>query len=333
MRDIRWGMIGCGEVAEIKSGPAFYKASHSKLVAVMRRNGNLAEDFARRHGVPRWHTDADAIIEANDIDAIYIATHPDSHSYYALRCAAAGKAIYVEKPMALQLSDCVAMVDACEAAGVPLWVAYYRRKLERFVAVKNLLSAGAIGIPQAVVVRHLMSAPEESATSSATMAWRRDVTKGGGQFIEGACHTLDLLDFYFGAVEEVKAFVDNRVGVFASEDVVAASFRFSRGVLGTGIWCYAAGRDDESCEIVGSTGSLKFSVTRASPIEVMRRHVCQMISVGDPEHVQQPLIQSIVNEMNDVGMCPSTGHSALRTAHALDTIMRSFWARQQLCLG
>jgi 1,5-anhydro-D-fructose reductase (1,5-anhydro-D-mannitol-forming) len=328
MRDVRWGMIGCGEVAEIKSGPAFYKARHSRLVAVMRRNGALAEDFARRHGVARWHTDADAIIEADDIDAIYIATHPDSHLDYTLRCAAAGKAIYVEKPMALQLSDAVAMIEACEAAGVPLWVAYYRRKLERFVAVKNLLSDGAIGIPQAVVIRHLVSAPQGS-TSSASMAWRRDVARGGGQFVEGACHTLDLLDFYFGAVEEVRAFVDNRAGAFASEDVVAASFRLATGVLGTGIWCYAAGREDESCEIVGSAGSLRFSVTRASPIELARRHASELIPVGDPEHVQQPLIQSIVDEMNGVGRCPSTGHSALRTAHALDAVMRNFWARQQ----
>lgn len=329
MRDVRWGMIGCGEVAEIKSGPAFYKARHSRLVAVMRRNGDLAEDFARRHGVPRWHTDADAIIEADDIDAVYIATHPDSHSDYALRCAAAGKAIYVEKPMALQLADCVAMVQACEAAGVPLWVAYYRRMLQRFVAVKDLLSAGAIGIPQAVVVRHLLSVPQGSTNASAALAWRRDVTKGGGQFIEGACHTLDLLDFYFGPVEEVRAFVDNRAGAFASEDVVAASFRLAGGVLGTGIWCYAAGREDESCEIVGSTGSLRFSVTRASPIERVSRDASELIPVGDPEHVQQPLIQSIVDEMNGVGRCPSTGHSALRTAHALDTVMRSFWARRQ----
>lgn len=328
MRDVRWGMIGCGEVAEIKSGPAFYKARHSRLVAVMRRNGDLAEDFARRHAVARWHTDADAIIEADDIDAVYIATHPDSHSYYALRCAAAGKPIYVEKPMALQLSDCVAMVEACEAAGVPLWVAYYRRKLERFIAIKNLLCAGAIGIPQAVVVRQFLSAPEESTATSVSLAWRRDVTKGGGQFIEGACHTLDLLDFYFGSVEEVKALVDNRGGAFASEDVVAASFRLSSGVLGTGIWCYAAGIEDEFCEIVGSAGSLRFSVTRASPIEVVSRHATQLFSVGDPEHVQQPLIQSIVDEMNGVGVCPSTGRSALRTAHAVDAIMRGFWARQ-----
>src|SRR5882672_698824 len=124
MKTIRWGVIGCGDVAEVKSGPGFYKAGNSQLVAVMRRNGALAADFARRHNVPRWHVDADAIIRANDIDAVYIATHTDSHHEYTLRCAAAGKPVYVEKPMALHLRQCIEMVEACEANKVPLWVGY-----------------------------------------------------------------------------------------------------------------------------------------------------------------------------------------------------------------
>ena len=101
MKTIRWGMIGCGDVAEVKSGPGFYRADNSTLVAVMRRNGTLAEDYARRHKVPRWHDDADAIIKADDIDAVYIATLTDTHLDYALRSAKAGKPIYVEKPMAM----------------------------------------------------------------------------------------------------------------------------------------------------------------------------------------------------------------------------------------
>src|SRR5947207_6563790 len=84
MKTIRWGMIGCGDVTERKSGPGFAKAASSELIAVMRRNGALAEDYARRHGVPRWHDDADAIIHAPDIDAVYVATLTDSHCEYTL---------------------------------------------------------------------------------------------------------------------------------------------------------------------------------------------------------------------------------------------------------
>src|SRR4030095_10215885 len=153
MKTIRWGMIGCGDVTEVKSGPGFYKAEHSALVAVMRRNGALAADYARRHGVARWHDDAEAIIRAPDIDAVYIATLTDTHCDYTLRCAAAGKPVYVEKPMALTYTECTAMVDACRAAKVPLWVGYYRRALPRFLKVRELIESRAIGLVRLVGTR------------------------------------------------------------------------------------------------------------------------------------------------------------------------------------
>ena len=70
MKTIRWGIIGCGDVTEIKSGPGFQKARGSELVAVMRRNGNLAEDYARRHRVPKWYDKADALIHDDAVDVV-----------------------------------------------------------------------------------------------------------------------------------------------------------------------------------------------------------------------------------------------------------------------
>ena len=76
---VRWGIIGVGDVTERKSGPGFQQAERSELVAVMRRRGDLAADYARRHDVPRWYDDADELINDPDVDAVYIATPPDSH--------------------------------------------------------------------------------------------------------------------------------------------------------------------------------------------------------------------------------------------------------------
>ena len=233
-RTIRWGIVGCGEVAEVKSGPGFQKAAHSTLVAVMRRDAARAEDFARRHGVPRWHTDADAIFEAPDIDAVYIATLPDTHREYALRCAAAGKAVYVEKPMAMDAGECDAMVAACAAAGVPLWVGYYRRALPRFLAVRDRLREGAIGEVREVVSRQSQRA---ATPGSGVRAWRADPARsGGGAFFEGAVHTLDFLDFLFGPLEVVDAHAESRAGDARLEDRVDASYRFAGGVAGRGSW-------------------------------------------------------------------------------------------------
>src|SRR5690348_3615465 len=114
MHTIRWGIIGVGDVTEIKSGPAFYKADHSQLVAVMRRNGDKARDFAERHDVPHWYDDADALIHDEEVDAVYIATPPDSHESYTLKVAAAGKPVYCEKPMARTYAECQVMVEACQ---------------------------------------------------------------------------------------------------------------------------------------------------------------------------------------------------------------------------
>ena len=142
MKTIRWGMIGCGDVTEVKSGPGFQKAEHSSLVAVMRRNGKLAEDYARRHNVPRWYDKAASLINDPEVDAVYIATPPASHKDYTLMCAAVGKPVYVEKPMALSFAECHAMIDNCRQANVPLFVAYYRRALDRFLKIKELIEIG-----------------------------------------------------------------------------------------------------------------------------------------------------------------------------------------------
>jgi predicted dehydrogenase len=333
MKTIRWGMIGCGEVAEVKSGPGFYKARHSQLVAVMRRDRARAADFARRHNVPRWHDDADAIIEADDIDAVYIATLTDSHHDYTLRCAAARKPVYVEKPMALELAHCIEMADACKANRVPLWVAYYRRTLPRFVAVRDAIAAGEIGDVRMVSVRQLQRAPSAAELGAPALAWRADAARGGGLFFEGVGHTLDILDFLLGPIADVHAFADNQAGEHATEDVVVAGFRFASHVYGSGTWCYASGIDDESVDVVGSRGTIRFSITRPVPIRVTTQAGATEMPIGDPPHVQQPLIQSIVDELNGEGRCPSSGESALRTARVLDAIVRDYRERARPSRG
>jgi predicted dehydrogenase len=327
MKTIRWGMIGCGDVTEVKSGPGFRKATNSTLVAVMRRNGALAADYARRHGVPRWHDDAEAIIGAGDIDAVYIATLTDTHRDYALRCAAAGKPVYVEKPMAMTHAQCVEMIDACRAAGVPLWVGYYRRALPRFLAVRDLVENGAIGPVRMAITRQLQRLP---ALAPGELPWRIDPAKsGGGLFFEMVCHTLDFLDYLLGPIEEVRAFAGNQARAYRPEDVVVASYRFASGAYGSGAWCYTTDTDEEYNEIVGAKGRIRFSTYAPVPIRLYRGDAVEERPVADPPHVHQPLIQTIVDELNGHGQCPSTGESAARTAWVLDRMLAEFRAEMR----
>jgi predicted dehydrogenase len=327
MKTIRWGMIGCGDVAEIKSGPGFYKADRSRLVAVMRRNGALAADYARRHGVERWHDDADAIIRAPDIDAVYVATLTDSHREYVLRCAAAGKPVYVEKPMAMDHAQCQEMITACRSAHVPLWVGYYRRALPRFLAVRDLIENNAIGPVRMVIIRQFQPLPPADQLTGGSLPWRiNSALSGGGFFFEMVCHTLDFLDYVLGPIETVRAFAGNQARAYPPEDIVAASYRFASGAYGSGAWCFTADFEEQYNEIIGANGRIRFSTYAPVPIRLTRGATTEEIAVGDPPHVHQPLIQTIVDELNGKGHCPSTGETAARTAWVMDQMLDEFRA-------
>lgn len=327
MHTIRWGIIGCGNVTEVKSGPGFQKARHSALVAVMRRDGALAADYARRHNVPRWYDQAEDLIHDPEVDAVYIATPPNAHHDYTVAVAAAGKPVYVEKPMALHHAECQAMVAACQAAGVPLWVAYYRRCLPRFVKIKALLAEGTIGAPRTVTVRFYRNWIQPT---DGQLPWRVEpAIAGGGFFVDLAAHTLDYLDYFLGPIVQVQGYAGNQGGYYRAEDVVTGSFVFASGVHGNGIWCFDSYHRVDETEIIGNAGKLTFSSFGTEPIRLTTQTGVTEFPEPTPDHVQQPLIQTIVDELNGVGHCPSTGESAARTNWVMDQMLQGYYRRQE----
>jgi predicted dehydrogenase len=322
MPTIRWGMIGAGNVTEVKSGPGFRKATNSNLVAVMRRNGALAEDYARRHGVPKWYDDAQRLIADPDVDAVYIATPPDTHPLYAQMVAAAGKPVYVEKPMARTLAECEAMIAACQNAHVPLFVAYYRRAMPRFLKIKELLDKGAIGAVRSVqITLHRRVNPAHSHPSF----WRVvPEIAGGGHFVDLGSHMLDFLDYVLGPIQEARGFAVNQAGDYAAEDHVAASFAFESDVIGTGDWCFSAFQDCDRTEIIGTTGRIVYSTFDERPLKLVTANGTEAFPIPYPEHVQQPLIQTIVDQLNGEGVCPSSGDSAIRTTRIIDQLLAEY---------
>ena len=318
MKTIRWGIIGCGDVTEVKSGPGFQKADNSSLVAVMRRNGKLAEDYARRHGVPKWYDNADALIQDSEVDAVYIATPPYAHKEYTLLCAQAGKPVYVEKPMALNFAECQEMLAACRLAGVPLFVAYYRRSLPRFLKVKELLDAGAIGSVRAVTMALYMPLPNE-------LDWHyAPEVGGGGKFVDMGCHTLDFLDYVLGPIRSVKGFAGNLGGRYPAEDSVAGAFEFESGVQAVGIWSFTTFKMFDQAEIVGTKGKISFSSFDTEPVMLTTNEGITEFAIDNPLHVHQPLTQTIVDELNGLGACPSTAESGARTTWVMDQLLEEY---------
>ena len=323
MTVIRWGIVGCGDVTEVKSGPAFAKAQGSALVAVMRRTAHLAEDYARRHGVPRWYADAEALARDSEVDALYVATPPDGHLDGVRLAARHGKPVYVEKPMARTHAECVAMIDACRDAGVPLFTAYYRRALPRFVKVKALVDAGAVGDVRAVSIR----LTRRHVPIDGAVPWRVDPQiAGGGLFVDLASHTLDLLDHVLGPITEVHGGAANQGGFYAAEDIVTGSLAFASGARGTGFWCFTADQDEDVVEIIGSAGRLTFSTFDDRPVLLAHGGEPKAFVIPHPPHVQQPLIQSIVDELHGHGRCVSTGESGARTNRVMDALLAGYRA-------
>jgi len=324
---IRWGILGCGAVCEVKSGPALQRAVGSELVAVMRRSADKAADYARRHNVPRWTDDADALIRDADVDAVYVATPPGSHCHYALRVCAAGKPAYVEKPMARNHSECRRMVDAFAAADLPLFVAYYRRGLPRFRKVRDLLAAGAIGRVTGVScrLRRPVFRPEGPAPP-----WRLiPAQSGGGLFVDLGSHTLDILDFLLGPLQDVAGTAANVASPYEVEDRVVMHFRTPAGAAGVGSWNFAAAEPEDRIEIDGADGQIALSTFGQEPVALRTAAGQEHFDLPNPPHIQQPLIQMVVDALEGRGACPSTGTSAARTSRVMDTVLRDYYGSRR----
>ncbi len=321
---IRWGIIGCGSVTEVKSGPALQRADGSRLVAVMRRTPDKAEDYARRHGVPRWYTDIDGLIGDTEVDAVYVATPPGNHLESALAVCAAGKPAYVEKPLARTYTECISLIERFREAGVKLYSAYYRRALPRFLKVKELLDEGKIGTLSGVDYR--FTRPDHREIRADSLPWRlRAKESGGGLFMDLGSHTLDLLDFLVGPLDEVRGHAANRASDCAVEDTVTMEFSTKHGALGTASWNFAGGPTEDRLEITGTDGRISFSTFGDEPVSLSTRRGDEQFPFKNPYHIQQPMVQTVVDDLLGKGQCLSTAESAARTSLVMDTVLSEFY--------
>ncbi|MCU0399947.1 MAG: Gfo/Idh/MocA family oxidoreductase [Algoriphagus sp.] len=324
--EIRWGVLGVGNVCELKSAPAMNHIPHSKLVAVMRRDEAKVKDYAARHGVSRWYTSAKDLIHDPDVNAIYIATPPNAHLELTRLAAEAGKPVYVEKPMARNYAECMEMISVCEKYEVPLFVAYYRRALPHFVKIKQLMDVGEIGEIRTVHI-NLKQILEPDIIAKLENNWRiNPEVSGGGYFFDLASHQLDLLDFFFGKITHASGFSSNQAKAYEAEDVVVGSFAFESGVMGTGTWCFSTSASAEIDEVIidGSKGQIRFATFGKGEFTLIKDHEEPLyFQVELPKHIQQPLIKSIVGELLGTDQCPSKGESGARANWVMGELVKT----------
>ncbi len=321
MHQIKWGIIGCGDVTEIKSGPAFNKIPGSSLVAVMRRDAAKAEDYAKRHQVPRWYKDAAQLIADPEVNAIYIATPPGSHESYALAAIHAGKPVYVEKPMCLDHAGAIRMAAAAASNNVKLTVAHYRRQQPMFKKIRQLLSELTIGPPLLVrleLFRLPLTADELADTRN---AWRIDpAISGGGLFHDLAPHQLDLMYHFFGPVQKVSGVAMNQGGQYQADDLVSGNIIFENGTVFAGTWWFNAPFAKDVCEITGTKGSIRFSIFGNYSIEITVDGKTTILDLDPLQHVQQPMIEAVVKYFSEDAENPCSGEEGAEVMKVMDSL-------------
>ena len=321
MKILKWGFIGCGEVVETKSGPAFSEVEGSGVVAVMSRTEQRARTFATRHGISRWYTDAQELIDDPEVNAVYIATPPSSHATYAIMAMKAGKPVYVEKPLAASYEDCARINRISEQTGVPCFVAYYRRYLPYFQRVKEIVESGSIGQILNVQIRYT-EPPRKSdkeLMAQHKLSWRlQPEIAGGGYFYDMAPHQLCITD--------AQGICANRGGLYEAEDSVSASFLFENGLPGSGSWCYVAHESarEDCIEIIGTQGLVSFSVFDYKPIRLQTSKGEENITVPNPPYVQYPIIKAVIEHLQGLAVCTCTSVSATPVNWVMDRILGKF---------
>ena len=324
MSTINWGIIGCGNVTEVKSGPAFYKSNNSKLVAVMRRNAEKAADFAKRHNVAKWYDDGEKLINDPEIDAVYIATPPASHIDYALSALKKGHNVYVEKPVTLNAAEARTLADAVKQSKGKLSVAHYRRAMPMFIFIKDLIDKGAIGDVRTVQIRLWQSVKPELVTHVEDN-WRvQPELSGGGYFHDIAPHQLDLMLYFFGEPQFFEGFSINQSGANPSDDHTNGYIKFKNNVVVNGSWCFNVTSDKaiDVCEIIGSKGSITFPVF-GQTVSWKSGDEGEELTFPPGEHIAQPMVQQVVNYFNGEQENPCSIEDALPLVEIMDAFGKS----------
>jgi predicted dehydrogenase len=317
---VNWGIIGCGDVTEVKSGPAFNKVPNSKLIAVMRRNAEKAKDYAQRHGVGKWYSNADELINDPDVNAIYVATPPLSHEEYAIKAMKAGKPVYLEKPMTINAASAKRVEQISKEAGVKMVIAHYRRQQPLFLKIKELLDQKFIGDIRLVEMKIFQ--PHQSAMIAQTETnWRIDPSvSGGGLFYDLAPHQLDLMMYFFGRANKVSGLSFNASGYYNADDTASGQVLFESNVLFNGAWCFTSYERNDHCEIIGSKGRIAFSVFDHNPLIIEREGEQKVIEFDKLQHVQQPMIQKTVEYFLGQSPNPCSATEGVEVMEMMDKI-------------
>ena len=320
MATLRWGILGCGNVAEYKGGPPLYSVDDSELIAVMRRDRAKAEDFAERHGAQRAYSDIGDLLADDEVNAIYIATHPYLHCEQTIRTAQAGKHILCEKPMAMTVEECQRMIDACHDAGVTLMLAYYRNFYPNIVKMKALMDEGAIGEVVLARVNHTgFYDPSRHDLSS----WRVDEKiSGGGVLMDLGSHRISLLQYLMGDIASVQGYAEAVHLDIETDDSAVFTLCFESGAHAVANINWNVGVSIDDVEVYGTEGALRCSPLNSGnlTLETESAGLVKMHQTPFP-HTHTGLVEDFLNHLKTGELIRCSGEAGLQTNAIIAQIM------------
>jgi len=327
MKTIKWGIIGTGDVMEVKSGPGLYKAEHSKVVAIYNRSYDKAVDYAKRHHIDKVYKNVSDLIEDHNIEVVYIATPPVSHKDYALQVLEAGKIPYIEKPLAMNYEEVKAIKELADLKGLPVYVAYYRRGLEKFIKIKEVLDSKLIGQVKVVKVNQTNKVTSDYIHKN-KLPWRvKPEISGGGLFMDIGSHVLDCLEWYFGQMESMEGYACNTGGYYEAEDTVVASFRFKSGIVGSGSWCFVADQQLNEVEIIGEKGRIVYDGLSAKNFQLIMGDEVETYTFQVPQHIAMPYEVTVINELLGMDKSYASFEEAVNLAKMMDGVLSPYYGR------
>jgi 1,5-anhydro-D-fructose reductase (1,5-anhydro-D-mannitol-forming) len=248
----RWGLIGASTIAHEWVIDAI-RTTGGEIVSVMSTNAERGKKYAADHGIAKSVTDLDALVGDADVDAVYISTTNELHREQAIAAARAGKHILCEKPLALNLNDAHAMVQAAREAGVVMGTNHHLRNAASHRAMRDAIAAGKIGRPLSARVFHAVYLPPH------LQGWRLDrPDAGGGVILDITVHDADTLRFVLDddPVEAVAFSQRGGMGKVGLEDAVMGVLRFKSGLIAQFHDGFTTKYAETGFEVHGTEGSL-----------------------------------------------------------------------------
>ncbi len=228
-RKVRFALVGCGRIAKNHINAIEAHAEHAELVDVCDINAEVLTNAAEATGA-KGHARLDELLEKTTADCVILATPSGLHPNQAIRVAESGRHVMTEKPMATRWQNGLAMVQACDDAGVKLFVVKQNRQNATLQLLKRAVDARRFGRIYSVAVNVFWTRPQDYYDSA---EWRGTWEFDGGAFMNQASHYIDLLDWLIGPVESVMAYTGTLARNIQVEDSGVAALRWRNGAMGT----------------------------------------------------------------------------------------------------